>query len=55
MNAFFRRGGVATPTTRELFDFVVDPLTGQGASLDAALGALMELAARLARSSFGRV
>ncbi|KAL4859577.1 Serine/threonine-protein kinase RIO1 [Chlorella vulgaris] len=43
VNDYFRRGGVATLTVRELFEFVVDPaLTDQG--LDAELDRLMEMA-----------
>ena len=44
VNAFFRRAGIATLTTRELFDFAVDPtITAEG--LDDALDALARLAA----------
>lgn len=44
VNAFFRRAGIATLTTRELFDFAVDPtITLEG--LDDALDALARLAA----------
>lgn len=44
VNDYFRRQGVATLTTRELFDFSIDPsLTEDG--LDAALDALMAAAA----------
>ena len=44
VNDYFRRQGVATLTTKELFDFTVDPaITEDG--LDAAMDALMEAAA----------
>lgn len=44
VNDYFRRQGVATLTTKELFDFAVDPaVTEEG--LDAALDALMAAAA----------
>ncbi len=44
VNAFFRRAGIATLTTRELFDFAVDP-TITPERLDGALDALARLAA----------
>ena len=44
VNAFFRRAGVATLTTRELFDFAVDPTITPG-NIDAAVDALMAVAA----------
>lgn len=47
MNDFFRRNGVATLTVKELFDFAVDPAINDD-NLDAALDALMEVAARCA-------
>lgn len=43
VNAFFRRAGVATLTTRELFDFAVDPNIN-AANIDAAVDALIQLA-----------
>lgn len=44
VNTFFRRAGIATLTTRELFDFTVDP--GINASnVDAALDRLAAAAA----------
>lgn len=47
INAFFRRAGVATLTTRELFDFVVDPSINDG-NIEAAMEHLRELAGRCA-------
>ena len=44
VNAFFRRMGIATLTTRELFDFAVDPAITPD-RLDAALDALAHVAA----------
>ncbi len=44
VNAFFRRMGIATLTTRELFDFAVDPAITPD-TLDAALDALAHVAA----------
>ena len=44
VNAFFRRAGIATLTTRELFEFAVDPNINAG-NLDAALDRLAEIAA----------
>ena len=44
MNAFFRRAGIATLTTRELFEFAVDPNIDAG-NLDAALDRLADIAA----------
>ena len=44
VNAFFRRAGVATLTTRELFDFAVDP-TINPENIDGAVDALMAVAA----------
>ena len=43
INAFFRRAGIATLTTRELFDFVVDPNIN-GGNIDAALDRLSAIA-----------
>lgn len=45
INAFFRRAGVATLSTKELFDFVVDANITTD-NIDAALLNLMNLAAR---------
>ncbi|KAK9820100.1 hypothetical protein WJX72_006140 [[Myrmecia] bisecta] len=44
VNAFFRRAGIATLTTRELFDFTVDPSINAG-NIDAALEQLKQVAA----------
>lgn len=44
VNAFFRRAGIATLTTRELFDFVVDPNINEG-NMEAAIDRLSEQAA----------
>ena len=44
VNDYFRRQGVATLTTKELFDFAVDPAVTED-GLDEALDALMEAAA----------
>jgi len=43
VNDYFRRQGVATLTTRELFDFAVDPHLRED-GIDGALDALMEVA-----------
>lgn len=43
VNTFFRRKGVPTLTTRELFDFVVDPSTSDS-NLQAAVSALLAVA-----------
>lgn len=48
VNDYFRRQGIATLTTKELFDFAVDPALGDGDDdngLDSALDALMAAAA----------
>ena len=45
VNAFFRRAGVATLTTRELFDFIVDPSINDS-NIEAAMEHLRELAGR---------
>jgi RIO kinase 1 len=45
VNDYFRRQGIATLTTKELFDFAVDPGVEDGEGLDAALDALMAAAA----------
>ena len=42
-NAFFRRAGIATTTTRELFEFIVDPAIHEG-NIAAALEALRDVA-----------
>ena len=47
VNAFFRRAGIATLTTRELFDFAVDPSIHAG-NLAEALEQLQEVASRCA-------
>ena len=44
VNTFFRRAGIATLTTRELFEFVVDPNINAG-NVDAAIDRLSQLAA----------
>lgn len=44
VNTFFRRAGIATLTTRELFEFVVDPNINAG-NVDAAIDRLSLLAA----------
>ena len=44
VNAFFRRAGIATLTTRELFEFVVDPNIHAG-NMGAAIDRLSEQAA----------
>lgn len=44
VNAFFRRAGIATLTTRELFEFAVDPNIHEG-NIDGALDRLSALAA----------
>ena len=44
INSYFRRAGVATLTTRELFEFVVDPNILAG-NIDQAVEALMKVAA----------
>jgi RIO kinase 1 len=44
VNDYFRRQGIATLTTKELFDFAVDPGVGEGEGLDAALDSLMAAA-----------
>ena len=45
INDYFRRGGVAVLTVRELFDFVVDPAINE-ANVDETLERLNEVAAR---------
>jgi RIO kinase 1 len=45
VNDYFRRQGIATLTTKELFDFAVDPGVSDGEGLDSALDALMAAAA----------
>jgi len=45
VNDYFRRQGIATLTTKELFDFAVDPVVSDGEGLDSALDALMAAAA----------
>ena len=45
VNAFFRRAGIAVLTTRQLFEFVVDPLINQH-NLSEALQSLQQLATR---------
>ena len=45
VNAFFRRAGIAVLTTRQLFEFVVDPLINQN-NLSQALQSLQQLASR---------
>ena len=44
INSYFRRVGVATLTTRELFEFVVDPNILAG-NIDQVVEALMKVAA----------
>ena len=44
VNTFFRRAGIATLTTRELFEFVVDPNINAG-NIDAAIDGMSQLAA----------
>jgi hypothetical protein len=44
VNAFFRRGGIATLSTRELFEFTVDPHIN-ASNIDAALDRLCTAAA----------
>lgn len=44
VNAFFRRAGIATLNTRELFEFVVDPHIDES-NIDATLDQLAEMAA----------
>lgn len=44
VNTFFRRAGIATLTTRELFEFIVDPNINAG-NIDTAIDRLSQLAA----------
>ena len=50
VNDFFRRAGIAVLTTRQLFEFVVDPLINQH-NLSEALQSLQQLATRYFLSS----
>lgn len=50
VNDFFRRAGIAVLTTRQLFEFVVDPLINQH-NLSEALQSLQQLATRYILSS----
>lgn len=45
VNDFFRRAGIAVLTTRQLFEFVVDPLINQH-NLPEAMKSLQQLASR---------
>ena len=49
INAFFRRAGIAVLTTRELFDFAVDPSINE-AHLHDAVQKLQQLAVRCTAS-----
>ena len=51
VNAFFRRAGIAVLTTRQLFEFVVDPLINQH-NLSEALQSLQQRATRYVRGAF---
>lgn len=42
VNSYFRRAGVATLTTRELFEFVVDPTINAG-NINEAIEALIKV------------